>query len=70
MNMDTHNAIMAYRDQFITEPHGCPLRIAMLADNKEDIKAVIDIARAAGHKVTKRIIGKGDSDAEVHLTIN
>lgn len=72
MTMDTYNAIMAYVDQFIghemrTSTWGWD--ICILAENKETIKAVVDIARSNNLKVAKRIIGKGSKDAEMHLRI-
>lgn len=71
MKTETYNAIMQYRDQMITDPYGVSrMCISLFYSDKETTNAIMQIARDAGHKVTKRIIGRGDPDAEVHLTIN
>lgn len=70
MRTETYDAIMAYRDQFIYHSDNTfGTNITLLYDDKETTKAIIDIARNAGHKVTKRVVGRGESDAEVKLFI-
>lgn len=71
MRTETYNAIMIHRDQFIAHSDNTfGTYITLFYNDKETIKAIVDIARGAGHKVTKRIIGKGTIDAEVKLFIN
>jgi hypothetical protein len=70
MNTETYNAIMQYEDQFITcRQTSWDWRIVVLADDKETVDAIVSIARVAGVKVKKQIIGKGEPDAEMHITI-
>lgn len=70
MPTETYNAIMRHQDQFIaSRTSSYALHIAMLADNREAIEAVVGLARGAGLRVKKNIVGKGDPDAEMHLAI-
>jgi len=70
MTSDTYNQIAMLQDQFISmRSNTCGLQIAILADNKETIEQVTQIARKSGNTVKKLVIGKGTLDAEMHLTI-
>jgi hypothetical protein len=70
MKMNTYNAIMQFEDQFISNRSTTfGMELAILADDKETIDAVTTLARADGMRVKKTIIGKGTSDAEMHVTI-
>lgn len=69
MLTETYNAIMAHADQFIaTRGTVYGFQVMLYAWN-DTADTVIAIARNAGLRVTKRIIGKGTPDAEIHLTI-
>jgi hypothetical protein len=71
MNMETYNALLAHQDQFIAHRMTTfGLVIVIANDNRETVNAVTAIARAAGHRVRRRIIGKGAPDAETHLQIH
>lgn len=71
MTNETHNALMQYRDQFINiRNNTLGLELTLFANDRETIDAVTQIARAAGHKVKKLVIGKGTVDAEMKLQIS
>ena len=71
MTTETHNAIMRYVEQFISNRDTTfGLQIAIMADDRETIDAVTTIARAAGNRVKKIVVAKGEPEAEMHLTIN
>ncbi len=70
MHVDTYTAIMRYEDQFITcRSTTFGLELAIAADDKETIDEVTSIARAAGLRTKKIVVGKGEPDAEMHITI-
>lgn len=71
MQIETYNAIAALQDQFIAfRGTTFGTRIVIMADNKETINTITALARKAGCKVKKNIVGKGSSDAEMHLLIS
>jgi hypothetical protein len=71
MTTETYSALLAHQDQFIAHRMTTfGLEIVLYADNRETVNAVTAIARSAGLKVRRRIIGKGQPDAETHLTIH
>jgi len=69
MKIETYEDICKHADQFISYRYNTFGLIIALMYGNEAIEEIIAIARQAGHKVSKRIIGKGTEDAEVHLTI-
>lgn len=70
MNMETYNAINAYIDQAISiRGNSFGIYVVLYGDDKETAAEIITIARNAGHKVTKRIIGRGEPDSEISIFI-
>lgn len=70
MHIDTYNAVMRLEDQFIAaRSTSFGLELVMNASDRETIDEVTTIARNAGLKTKKLIVGKGSPDAEMHMTI-